>query len=208
MTDDAVPGVEGSAVREPSAGAPTGSSVHRDGRSWRLGGASDVDWLGDRPNGCTVETAVPLVFEAYATSSRPEAASAPAHERAVVDRLLAHTGPQPWWLGYLDTGAHDVVFPSAPRVQLYWGWPYVLVQAGPEQALAWRTGHLRDGSGSLPDLFFPQDRSWLVSALWDDAWSCVGGPAAVVEALVRDPLVGGRRVQPEEDLLPPGLRRD
>src|SRR4029434_3692824 len=42
---------------------------------------------------------------------------------------------------------------------LYWGWRYVLVEAGPEQALTWRTGHLRGGLlGGLPDLFFPAAR--------------------------------------------------
>jgi len=32
-----------------------------------------------------------------------------------VDILKAHTAEQPWWLGYLDTGAHDVVFNTSPR---------------------------------------------------------------------------------------------
>ncbi len=181
--------------------------VHRDGRTWRLGGVGDVAWLGGRPNGVTVETAVPLVFEAYATFAPPEGTTVVDHERAVVQQLAAHTQPQPWWLGYLDTGAHDVVFPAAPRVSLYWDWPYVPVQAEPEQALAWRTGHMRHGAGALPDLFFPQDRSWLVSALWDDGWSCFGGSATLVRSLEREPLVGGRRVRPGEDVLPPGCVR-
>ena len=182
--------------------------VQRDGRSWQVGSARDVAWTAGRPTGVTVETAVPLVFEAYATLTRPAAASAPEHERAVVEQLRARTRPQPWWLGLLDTGAHDVVFPQAPRVQLYWGWPYVVVLAGPEQALSWRTGHMREATGSLPDLVFPQDRTWLASALWDDGWTCFGGPAALVEALVREPLAGARRVQPGEDVLPPGAVRE
>jgi hypothetical protein len=134
-----------------------------------------------------------------------------ARRRRSTLSLLRRTGPRieaPWWLGYLDTGAHDVVFPAAPRVELYWGWPYVLVQAGPAQALTWRTGHLRDGAGALPDLIFPQDRSWLATALWDDGWTTFGGPAALVQALLRDRLVGARRVQPGDDVLPPGMRRD
>ena len=120
------------------------------------------------------------------------------HERAVVDVLVAQTPPQPWWLGYLETGAHDIVFPAAPRVPLYWRWPYVLVEAGPEEALTWRTGHMR-GEGSLPDLFFPRDRSWLVSALWDDLWTDVGGSAALIAALRRDPLVNARPVVRTEE---------
>ncbi|MFG1674093.1 hypothetical protein [Micromonospora sp. NPDC049282] len=90
-----------------------------------------------------------------------------------------------------------------------WNWPYVLVQAGPEQALTWRTdGHIRHPHGALPDLFFPADRSWLVSALWDDTWTCVGGPTPVIHTLQRDPVANARRVRPDEDALPPGLTRE
>ncbi|TCC00654.1 hypothetical protein E0H26_00215 [Micromonospora zingiberis] len=92
-------------------------------------------------------------------------------------------------------------------MSLYWEWSYVLVEAGPQAALTWRTGHMR-GEGTLPDLFFPADRSWLVSALWDDTWSCVGGSSGLIGALEHDPLVAARRVGPDEDALPPGLTRD
>jgi hypothetical protein len=36
-------------------------------------------------------------------------------------------GAWPWWLGYLDTGSADVVFYDVPKVMLYAGWEYVLV---------------------------------------------------------------------------------
>jgi hypothetical protein len=156
--------------------------VNKDGRSWRIGTASDVAWISDRPSGVSVATAIPLVFKAYGTFHKPAHATEDAHERAVVDVLRQNTAEQPWWLGYLDTGAHDVVFPSAPRVTLYWDWRYVVVEAGPAEALRWRTGHMRGGMhGSLPDLFFPVDRSWLVSGLWDDTWNCVGGSEALID---------------------------
>ena len=112
-----------------------------------------------------------------------------------------------WWLGYLDTGAHDIVFPDAPKQSLYWDWRYLLVEAGPDQALTWRSGHMR-GPGSLPELFFPADRSWLVSALWDDAWTDIGATATVITTLQRNPLVNARPVRPDEDALPPGLTRE
>ncbi|RLP89024.1 hypothetical protein EAD89_00980 [Micromonospora sp. BL4] len=92
-------------------------------------------------------------------------------------------------------------------MSLYWDWRYLLVEAGPRQALTWRTGHMR-GEGALPDLFFPADRSWLVSALWDDVWTDVGGDPALITALHRNPLVNARPVGPDEDALPPGLTRD
>ncbi len=184
--------------------------VTKDGRSWRIGTASDVAWLaGQTTNGLSITTAIPPVFDAYATFYPPDGVSFEAHERAVVDELTEHTPDQPWWLGYLDTGAHDIVFPLAPKLSLYWDWPYLLVEAGPEQALTWRTGHMRGGEfGSLPDLFFPADHSWLVSALWDDTWTDIGGTAALISRLHRNPLVNARPVGPDEDALPPGLTRD
>lgn len=183
--------------------------VSKDGRTWKIGTASDVDWIAGRPLGYSIATAIPLVFDACATFYQADNITAETHEHAVVADLIQHTADQSWWLGYLDTGAHDIVFPYAPKVSLYWGWPYVLVKAGPKQALTWRTGHMRDGlTGSLPDLFFPADRSWLVSALWDDTWSCIGGPDALIDALQRNPLANARRVEPGQDALPPGLTHD
>ncbi|MGX6606559.1 hypothetical protein ACWKSP_31215 [Micromonosporaceae bacterium Da 78-11] len=182
--------------------------VTKDGRGWRIGTSADVDWLAGRTEqGVSISTVMPLVFDAYATFHTPEGAVFEAQERAVVDELVRHSPGQPWWLGYLDTGAHDVVFPEVPRVRLYWDWPYVLVQAGPEQALTWRSGHMR-GAGALPDLFFPADRSWLVSALWDDAWTCVGGSAGLIAVLHRHPQITAHLLEPDDDTLPPGLVRE
>ncbi|MFI2709279.1 hypothetical protein ACH495_03990 [Micromonospora sp. NPDC018662] len=184
--------------------------VIKDGRSWRIGAAADVDWIaGHTTAGVSIATAIPEIFAAYATTYQAADVTAAAYEQALVEKLMMHTPEQPWWLAYLDTGAHDVVFPHAPRVSLYWDWPYVLVEAGPEQALTWRTdGHMRDAHGALPDLFFPADRSWLVSALWDDTWTCVGGPEPLIRTLERDLLANARRVRPDEDALPPGLTRE
>src|SRR5690348_8080198 len=109
-------------------------NVTKDGRSWRIGTASDVAWLaGQTTFGFSITTAIPSVFDAYATFYPPDQVGFEAHERAVVDELTAYTPAQPWWLGYLDTGAHDIVFPHAPKVSLYMGWSYLLVEAGPEQ---------------------------------------------------------------------------
>ena len=81
------------------------------------------------------------VYEAYVTVVIPEEPEDRRRRNRVVVALLGgHSAGQPWWLGYLDTGADDIVFPDAPRVTLYTGWDYVLAEAGPEQAAAWRRG--------------------------------------------------------------------
>jgi hypothetical protein len=73
-----------------------------------------------------------------------------------------------------------------PKVTMYPGWQYVLVEAGPGQAAAWRgknTGSMW-WHDVLPDLMFPAGRSWLVSALCDDGWACIGGPAGLVDRIL------------------------
>jgi hypothetical protein len=81
------------------------------------------------------------------------------------------------------------------------------VKAGPEQAATWRTEQpVPFWAGRLPNLIFPADRSWLVSTLWDDDWTCVGGSVALVESLLDHPELRSRarRVRPGERATPPG----
>lgn len=183
----------------------------KDGREWRLGTEADVAWIRDGTlTGRAITSAVPAVFDAYATLELPRVPEQQQdrHDAALIDLLQRHTVDQPWWLGYLDTGVDDVVFPDARRVSLYADWGYVLVQAGPREASTWRTS---DSDAfwmrSLPDLMFPADRSWLLSTLWDDDWSCIGGPALLVDDGRRDPELGARArsVDPKAvDATPPG----
>ncbi len=168
--------------------------LNSSGRPWPFGTSTTVDWITSAtvPDG-TIATAVPPLFAAYATVLEPDdddQVELGDHERAVVEHLSKH-GSMQWWLGYLDTGIHDVVFPHAPRVPMYWDWPYVLVLAGPDQALDWRR--------TLPDLIFPLDRSWLFSMLWDDNWTSIGGPTTLIDALTADPPVDARTVGRHED---------
>ena len=53
-------------------------------------------------------------------------------------------------------------------------------------------------------MIFPADRSFLVSMLWDDDWRCLGGSAALIEDIVREPAFTARRVEPGQDATPPG----
>src|SRR2546427_12500084 len=74
--------------------------VTKDGRSWRIGTASDVAWLaGHTTQGLSITTAIPPVFDAYATFYPPDGVSFEAHERAVVHELTEHTPAQPWVAG-------------------------------------------------------------------------------------------------------------
>lgn len=193
------------------ASRPTTTQVVRDGRSWSLGTAGDIEWIAA---GATVDTtitsAIPPTFDAYATIVLPDGGEGQEqHDEAVLSVLRKQSTSRAWWLGYLDTGADDVVFPDAPRVMLYSGWPYVLVKAGPKQAATWRVQ--RTGSfwsGPLPNLMFPVDRSWLVSTMWDDDWTCVGGTNGLIESLLNHAELRSRtlRINLGEDATPPAHR--
>jgi hypothetical protein len=199
-------------------GSPQGSprTKLKDGRAWRIGAEDDVAWVNAGvTGGLSIMAAVPSVFAAYATLAFPADLELDrddlrqAEDRfddAVLSGLSAHTKPQPWWLGFLETGASDVVLDDAPRVQVY-GWDYVLVQAGPHEARTWRSdeGHWFT---ALPELMFPADQSWLVSSLWDDAWACVGGSADLISALLIEPELraGAERTDPSvPDMWPTSL---
>src|SRR5450432_2358699 len=115
----------------------------------------------------TITSSVPSGFDAYCTTVPPgpdhEDDERVRHEQAVIEVFTAHTADQSWWLGYLDTGASDVVFPYAPRTTLYYGYGYVVVEAGPWQAAQCR--HPDGFDEPLPDLIFPAERSWLLTTM-------------------------------------------
>jgi hypothetical protein len=182
-----------------------GTTREKAGRPWQIGTDADVEWITrDTIVGLAVTSAIPPIFEAYATVVVPElCAGLQEHEQRVVRLLAEHSTDADWWLAYLDTGASDIVFPDAPRVRMYSDWPYVVVRAGPEQALRWRAEPSPLHCG-LPDLMFPVQRSWLISALWDDDWWCLGGSTELVDAFLREPGLEARRVGTDGDATPPG----
>jgi hypothetical protein len=178
---------------------PNGPSVFRDGREWRLGNESEVAFItAATTSGTAIGHTIPPIYAAYCTVQIPlrtEASELVEHERALMELLGAATEHQRWWLGYLDTGAHDVVFPFAPRTPFY-GHGYVLVEAGPHQAATWRE---EGWNWALPDLMFPADRSWLLSTGWDDSWTCIGGTEQLIQSFLTHPMLGARteRVTPD-----------
>jgi hypothetical protein len=188
----------------------------KDGRAWRIGGDAEIAWIRENTDvSRAITSAIPPVFVAYATLELPgtgdhDQASwfedPDRHDAGVLAVLTEHTAAQPWWIGYLNTGAADIIFYDAPRVMLYSAWEYVLIEAGPEQAGAWR-GDFDRWKGVLPDLMFPVDRAWLICTLWDDDWTCIGGSRALVDGFLAHPELRhrAREIDPSvTDATPPG----
>ena len=189
-----------------------------NGHSWRVGTDAEVSWIAEGTSANpTITSAIPPAFEAYATVVLPDnGADQERHNRAMLATLAGQPAgaPEPrWWLGYLNASDYDLVFPRVamaqlPKVTLYSQWDYVLVEAGPGQAASWRRTEAPEfwWDDALPDLMFPADRSWLVSTLVDDEWTCVGGPALLVDLLLAHPDLRARAVRLGEDAAPPGYR--
>ena len=178
-------------------------TLRKWGRDWRIGTDADVQWIEDSTtSGLTITSAIPPVFADYATIVVPD----PNDDLPVVRHLREHSRKQKWWLGFLETGpTSDLVFPEATRVNLYAGWSYVLILAGPEHAMAWRDDRpFSQHHGRGPDLIFPTDRSWLLSWLWDDDWYCVGGSTDLIDSFLDRQDLDVRRVSLTEDATPPG----
>lgn len=171
------------------------------------GGSEVVDWITSSTRcGLTITAAIPPNYARYATVVVPDGDTAKTlADAALVQVLQAHTPAQPWWLGYLDSGVADLVIADAPKVAVYVGWPYVLLEGGPEQARnARRNLDVIPWHSALPELVFPTDRSWLVATMWDDDWQCLGGPAALVDALLLRSDLQVRAVNLDGDATPPG----
>jgi len=88
----------------------------KDGSTWRIGTHADVAWIADgTTTGLTITSAIPPVYEAYATVVIPkEPEDRRRRDRVVLALLREHSAGQPWWLGYLDTGS-DHSWPWAQR---------------------------------------------------------------------------------------------
>ena len=87
-----------------------------------------------------------------ARSARERDASAPRPARP------SGTTPPLAWVR--ASRVADVVAPASPRVAAYVGWPYVLLEGGPDQALlSRRNSQATPWHSALPEMIFPPDRS-------------------------------------------------
>lgn len=162
-------------------------------------------WIADGTHaGRDITSAIPPVFGAYATITHEydEGWGGGSHERNMlrdrVDALLPHlksvSGDSDIWFGFRRDAAYQIGHEEREIDDIYApGWLYQFA-TGRLDAIA---------PGLLPELVWPADRSWLLSNLWDDDWTCVGGSTGFIQALEDDPTLMARRVQLGQDAIPP-----
>jgi hypothetical protein len=87
--------------------------VARDGSTWRIGTDADVAWITDGTStGRTITSAIPPVFEAYATVVLPEGGEGQdAHDQAVLGLLSEQSADE---LGGLDISTLALMTSSFP----------------------------------------------------------------------------------------------
>ena len=158
----------------------------KDGGAWPIAGQAQVDWINERTEtGLSDRGCDPAAVCRLRDPDNPaEQGDLPRdlslgrrQDLAFIDLLRRHSGDRRRWVGYLDTGASDIVFWDAPKGTLYRGWRYMFVLGGPDQAATWRPapgGQPNWKSIELREVISPDDRSWLVAFLRDDDWACLG----------------------------------
>ena len=82
-------------------------SEERDGRTWRIGTDAEVAWITNGTSADrTITSAIPPIFEAYATIVLPyRGEGQDVHDRAVLSLLGEHSADQPWWMVVCIRGA-------------------------------------------------------------------------------------------------------
>jgi hypothetical protein len=105
--------------------------------------------------------------------------------RALVERLQSITGPQDdvWlcaWEGYGDIDDQDV----EARVELP-ARSYLLARG----SLATALESAQEQWDQSANLWWPDDRAWFVTTEIDYAWTYLGGPAQLIDDVLRDPRI-------------------
>lgn len=137
---------------------------------------------------------------AYERGDGPEWGSLPLEERRVLVDLLRPRTATPdrcWFLVWEGYGAVDRQGVTA-RVEL----PhrnYLLAHAPIDSALASlrRTIELpiELARRQSPNLWWPDDRAWIVATEVDYAWTYVGGSAALIDAILAEPRLEALRAK-------------
>lgn len=148
----------------------------------------------------------------------PEVGSLPAPlARALVASLRDHTtSPDLCWFAVWD-GFGDLPYLPAPRLE-HPGRSYVVLRADLDAAAQplWEQPGPGAARYQSPNLWWPDDRAWVVATEIDFRWTYVAGSEACVAAIVGNEGIEAYEVDPEDradiggDLLnppPPGARR-
>jgi hypothetical protein len=122
---------------------------------------------------------------AFGMHDASEGSLPPAEREALVDLLTPHTKTPDrcWfavWEGFGNLDRADVV----ERIEVP-GRSYLLA-AGPIESVLEPVPTVVGDGGQSPNLWWPDDRAWIVVTEIDFAWTYVGGSRAAIDAVLAD----------------------
>jgi hypothetical protein len=128
----------------PGESSPADVTRQRDGSTWEIGTAADVDWI-DRgtTGGLAITSGIPPVFSAYATVVVPEPdvpEEQQARDGALLNVLVRHSTQERWWLA-APAAAGAIIGSAIPlAAALSETWQYAVLAAAAVALLAPRRG--------------------------------------------------------------------
>lgn len=130
----------------------------------------------------------------------PMEGSPPRWQAEVLAEVLRRntSTPDVCWMAVWE-GYGDIPRPDSPRLRLP-GRDYILLR-GPLEAATRPLWEIVDhgwGRYQSPNLWWPDDRAWVVGTEIDFAWTYVGGTAECVEAIVRNERLEAFQVSEED----------
>ena len=91
----------------------------KDGATWRIGTDAEVAWIVSGTSvSRTITSAIPPVFEAYATVVLPYGDEQGDYDRAVLSLLTGQSASQPWLVSRLWDDTWICIGGAAGRYQL------------------------------------------------------------------------------------------
>lgn len=218
---------DGRPARWTEVAAACGTTVHPTAQWWALAGApswgGETRWIGEAPSEGSLPVAELAAVVEVLAACTPGGAGAEVvaalwegfgwiHGGGSASLLLAHTAadaPSDGPFGWRPAPpGFDPQVLAAPRLELpsrrYLLFRGSLGDVADEAGVPWPTSRERAWWPQSPNLLWPTDRSWCLATEIDLDSSVVGGPRALVDALLAHPDLEVLEVREDDSFMVDG----